>query len=234
MNSFGIIGIYTISMPVQTMFLNERLEFTNKNIITQFGESFFLNRWINDAFDPLEYIAVGNGNNQPQKTDLTLGNETSRRKCNCEADLKNKCLILTTAFKASEMLGTSEIGVFNDKIMISHDRYEKIDDTFLSGAIGEVTVEYKFQLSTGSIRRGWQESQQGNNIFYISEKNNVVGVFENNTGSGYRRVNTLQDLHTIKGGYYYDSESQNLYIRPTKDTAYIRDINEEEIVVQVN
>jgi len=141
---------------------------------------------------------------------------------------------LTTAFKATEMLGTSEIGVFNSKIMISHDRYDKIDDTFLSGAIGEVTVEYTFQLATGSIRRGWQESLEGNNIFYISEKNAVIGVFENNTGNGYRRVTTLQDLHTIKGGYYYDTDSQNLYIRPTKDSSHIKDINEEEIVVQVN
>ena len=165
---------------------------------------------------------------------MTLGNETSRRRCACEADLQNKRLILTASFKASEMLGTSEIGVFNDKIMISHDRYVKIDDQFLSGAIGEVTVEYRFQLATGSIRRGWQEATQGNNIFYITEKNEVIGVFENNTGNGYRRVTTIEDLHTIKGGYYYDTTSQNLYIRPTKDSDKLRDINEEEIVVQVN
>lgn len=230
----GITGSYTISIPIQTMFINDKIEFTNHNIITQFGESFFLNRWINDAFEPIEYIAVGNGSNQPQKTDLTLGNETSRRKCNCEADLKNKRLVLTTAFKATEMLGTSEIGVFNDKIMISHDRYEKIDDTFLSGAIGEVTIEYRFQLATGSIRRGWKEASQGNNIFYISEKNEVIGVFENNTKNGYRRVTQLEDLYTVKGAYYYDTTSQNLYIRPTKDSDHIKDINEEEIVVQVN
>ena len=232
--NLGIIGIYTISMPIQTMFVNSKIEFTNHNIITQFGESFFLNRWINDAFEPIEYIAVGNGSNQPQKTDLTLGNETSRRKCNCEADLKNKSLVLTTAFKATEMLGTSEIGVFNDKIMISHDKYEKIDNTFLSGAIGEVNIEYRFQLATGSIRRGWQESSQGSNIFYIPEKNEVIGVFENNTKNGYRRVTTLQDLLTVKGAYYYDTSSQNLYIRPSKDSDHIKDINEEEIVVQVN
>jgi len=232
--NFGVTGSYTISIPLQTMFLNTKLEFTNHNLITQFGESFFLNRWINDAFNPIEYIAVGNGSNQPQKSDLNLGNETSRRRCTCEADLQNKRLILTASFKASEMLGTSEIGVFNDKIMISHDRYVKIDDQFLSGAIGEVTVEYRFQLATGSIRRGWQEATQGNNIFYITEKNEVIGVFENNTGNGYRRVTTIEDLHTIKGGYYYDSTSQNLYIRPTKDSDKLRDINEEEIVVQVN
>ena len=177
---------------------------------------------------------MGNGSNQPQKTDLTLGNETSRRKCNCEADLKNKRLVLTTAFKATEMLGTSEIGVFNDKIMISHDRYEKIDDAFLSGAIGEVTIEYRFQLATGSIRRGWEEASQGNNIFYIPEKNEVIGVFENNTKNGYRRVTQLEDLYSVKGAYYYDTTSQNLYIRPTKDSDHIKDINEEEIVVQVN
>lgn len=234
MINFGITGMYTITIPVQGMFLNEEISFTNHNLITQFGESFFLNRWINDAFNPIEYIAIGNGTNTPQKVDLSLGNETSRRRCICEADLDYKRLILKANFKAEDMLGTTEIGVFNNQIMISHDTYEKIDDTFLAGAIGEVNVEYIFQLSTGTIRRGWQEASGRNNVFYIPEKNNVVGVFESRTGSGYRRLTSLADLNNIKGGYYYDSESQNLYIRPTRDADSIRDIDDEEIVVQVS
>ena len=204
---FGVTGKYTITIPLQGMFLNEKISFTNHNLITMFGESFFLNRWINDVFNPIEYIAIGNGTNTPQKTDLSLGNETSRKRCVCEADLEYKRLILKCNFKASEILGTSEIGVFNNQIMISHDTYEQIDDNFLSGAVGEVNVEYIFQLSTGTIRRGWQESVEGSNIFYVPEKNNVVMVFENRTGSGYRRLTSLEDLYTIKGGYYYEGQT---------------------------
>lgn len=224
-----IIGIYSII--IQTPEGERRI--TNKNLITQFGESFFLNRWINDSFNPLEYIVIGNGTNNPQKSDLTLGNQKYKRKCVCEANLESKRLILTANFKANEMLGTTEIGVMNDKILISHDRYEKIDSQFLSGAIGDVRIEYIFQLSTGAIKRGWSKSTEGNNIFYAPEKNEVIGVFENNTGNGYRRLYTLEDLKTVQGGFFYDNISQNIYIKPTKDADKIVDIDNEEIVVQV-
>ncbi|WP_405286327.1 hypothetical protein [Methanobrevibacter sp.] len=229
MNKFGIIGLYTIIIPTES---GEK-RITHTNLITEFGESFFLNRWINDAFEPIEYILIGNGNNLPQKTDLSLGNQTNKKKCICEADLKSKRLILTANFKAEEMLGTTEIGVANNKILISHDRYEKLTSDHLTGAIGDIKIEYIFQLSTGAIKRGWTKSTEGNNIFYAPEKNEVVGVFENNTGSGYRRLYSLQDLRSVKGGFFYDTVSQNIYIKPTKDADSIVDIDNEEIVVQV-
>ncbi len=224
-----IIGIYSIIVTTK----EGEKRITHKNLITQFGESFFLNRWINDSFNPIEYIVIGNGTNNPQKSDLTLGNLKYKRKCVCEANLEYKRLILTANFKANEMLGTTEIGVMNDKILISHDRYEKIDSEFLSGAIGDVRIEYIFQLSTGAIKRGWSASTEGNNIFYAPEKNEVIGVFENNTGNGYRRLYNINDLKTVKGGFYYDKTSQNIYIKPTKDADKIVDIDNEEIVVQV-
>ncbi len=227
--NFAIIGSYTIIIPTSEG--EKRINHTN--LITEFGESFFLNRWINESFNPIQFILIGNGNNLPQKTDLNLGNETSKRKCVCEADLESKRLILTATFKATEILGTTEIGVSNGQILISHDRYEKITQDHLSGAIGDVRIEYIFQLSTGAIKRGWTPSTEGNNIFYAPEKNEVISVFENNTGSGYRRLYNLQDLRDIKGGFFYDSTSQNIYIKPTKDADKIIDIDNEEIVVQV-
>ena len=229
MMSFGIIGIYTIIIPTP----EGEKRITNTNLITEFGESFFLNRWINDVFDPIEYILVGNGTNQPQKSDLGLGNQTSKKTCICEADLQSKRLILTANFKADDMLGTTEIGVANNKLLIIHDRYEKLTNTHLEGAVGDIKIEYIFQLSTGAIKRGWTQSTEGNNIFYAPEKNEVVGVFENNTGSGYRRLYSLTDLRNVKGGFYYDTTSKNIYIKPTKDADKIVDIDNEEIVVQV-
>ena len=234
MTTFGITGYYNIIINTND---GER-RIIRKNLITQFGESFFLNRWINDKFSTIQYIVIGNGTNNPQKTDMTLGNEKYKRKCVCEANIDFKRLILTANFKATEMLGTTEIGVTTlnpegEDILISHDRYQKIDDTFLSGAVGDVRIEYIFQLSTGAIKRGWTKSTEGNNIFYAPEKNEVIGVFENQTGNGYRRLYNLQDLKDVKGGFFYDSVSENIYIKPIKDADKIVDIDNEEIVVQV-
>ena len=162
-------GFYTINIPVTNMFLNTNIEITRNNLITFFGESFFMNRCINDEFKPIQYIALGNTSNVPQKEDIKLGNETSRRKCVCLADLNEKQIKLTATFPAKEVIGTTEIGVFSDKVMISHDKYSKIDDSFL-GVAGEVKIEYIFQLSTGALRGGWKQSIK-THVFYIYEPN---------------------------------------------------------------
>ncbi|MBO6275396.1 MAG: hypothetical protein J6M91_07675 [Methanobrevibacter sp.] len=171
-----------------------------------------MNRCINDAFNPISYILVGNGKNTPSKDDVILGNETSRCKCSCTADLNSKCLILTGKFKAKEIIGTSEIGVANDKILISHDSYPKFTDDSLTGFSGDVNVEYRFQFTTGYERNEFTESTT-EGIYYIYEESPVVGVIENGD-SGYRKVNSLETLISVRGSYYYDYESQNLYIHP--------------------
>ena len=208
----NVEGLYKFIFSFQSMFLNETVVFEGHNIITLFGESFFMNRCINDAFNPISYILVGNGKNTPSKDDVILGNETSRCKCSCTADLNSKCLILTGKFKAKEIIGTSEIGVANDKILISHDSYPKFTDDSLTGFSGDVNVEYRFQFTTGYERNEFTESTT-EGIYYIYEESPVVGVIENGD-SGYRKVNSLETLISVRGSYYYDYESQNLYIHP--------------------
>lgn len=218
-------GVYKFIFSFQSMFLNETVTFEGHNIITLLGESFFMNRCINDAFNPISYIVVGNGKNTSSKDDTSLGNETSRCKCNCTADLNNKCLILTGKFKAKEILGTSEIGVANDKILISHDSYPKFTDDSLSGFSGDVNVEYRFQFTTGYERNGFSPSTT-EGLYYIYEENPVVGVIENGD-SGYHKVNSLQTLTGVRGAYYYDYESKNLYIHP-----YDGDSLNHKIIIQ--
>ncbi|WP_407454418.1 hypothetical protein [Methanobrevibacter sp.] len=189
-----------------------------------------MNRCINDEFKPIQYIALGNTSNIPQKEDIKLGNETSRRKCVCLADLVEKQIQLTASFKADEVIGTSEIGVFSEQILISHDKYSKIDESFL-GVAGDVKIEYIFQFSTGGLRGGWKSATK-NHVFYVYEPNNVVGVLEKNSNSWYSQVDSIDDLDGLKGAYYIDTNSKNLYIRPKRDMI-LEELEEEEIIVQV-
>ena len=104
--------------------------FEGENLITLLGESFFLNRSVNNSFEPIEYILFGNSSIQAKKSDIRLGNETVRKKCSSEVNLDKKQIILTCTCSASEIIDTSEIGVANDSVLISHDTYD-LDDDFI-------------------------------------------------------------------------------------------------------
>ena len=156
------------------------------------------------------------------KYDLSLGNETVRKKCVCEVNMETKQIILYCSCTASEILGTTEIGVANDEILISHDIYEAINDEFITNDIDSVEITYTFDLSTSSIRGNWKNYTSINTgntnyrIYYISEENPVIGVTEENTMSGYMNVSSLNTLKTTKGGYFYDSNTNTLFIRTTR------------------
>ena len=214
MNTSDIKGEYTIRIPIIGMFLNATLEIHNTNLITFYGESFFLNRMVNDTFNPIEYLCLGNATIKPSKKDLALGNETIRKKCARSVKLdKKKQIILTCTFNIKEVYGTSEIGVANDTILISHDVYTPITDEFLPNTIGEVEVVYTFTIRTGSYKYGWTLSNL-TNVYYAVEPNKVVSVFESD-GTGYRKVNRKNDLTSITQtpAFYYDAINKNIYIK---------------------
>jgi hypothetical protein len=228
--NMDITGKYTINIPIQTMFINTSCKVHGENIITLLGESFFMNRCINDEFNPIKYIALGAANSIPRKSDAHLGAESARRICVCIADINLKQIRLNAKFDAKEIIGTSEIGVFNDRFMISHDKFNKIDDSFLNIS-GEVDIEYVFQFTTGALKGGWKESTQAH-VFYIPEPNNVIGVCEKASNYWYRPATNLNQLNTTRGLYYYDKPSRNLYIRPKNDVT-LAGLENKEIVVQV-
>lgn len=192
------------------------------NLITLLGESFFLNRAINNEFNPISYIVLGNSSIQAMKHDLALGNETCRKKCVCEVNLETKQIRLYCSCTASEILGTTEIGVANDEILISHDIYEVIDDDFMTNDIDSVEITYTFDLATSSVRGNWKHYTSINTgntnyrIYYTTEENTVIGVTEENTRSGYKNVSSLDTLKSTKGGYFYDINTGTLFIRTTK------------------
>jgi hypothetical protein len=191
-----------------------------------------MNRLINDRLQPIQYIALGKGTARPQKKDTRLGKQTIRKTCNTEVDLTNKQLILSCDFEAKEILDTTEIGVItNDDILITHDLYETITSTILGNSTSSIHLEYNIIFTTGGIRSQWKTSTTQNNILYTYEPNKVVNVIEYNTNSGYVKVNSLNDLKTTKGAYYYDIASKNLYIRTTRSNT-LNNISDMEIIVQ--
>lgn len=190
------------------------------NIITLLGESFFMNRAINNEFDPIKYIVFGNSSIKAKKSDFSLGNETVRKRCVCEVNLETKQIRLYCSCSASEIVGTTEIGVANDDVLISHDIYNVIDDSFLTNAVDSVEITYTFDLSTSATRNDWKKYTSGgsdNNIYYTTEENTVVGVTEENTMSGYRAVSSIASLKTTTGAYFYDVKTNTLFIRTTKN-----------------
>ena len=193
------------------------------NIITLLGESFFLNRAVNNEFDPIKYIVFGNSSIKARKSDYTLGNETVRKRCVSEVNLETKQIILSCSCSAKEILGTTEIGVANDDILISHDVYEAINDSFITDVIDSVEITYTFDLSTAATRSEWKYYTSGdtgntkNNIYYTTEENTVIGVTEENTMSGYRAVKSLNSLKTTTGAYFHDVNTNTLFIRTTKN-----------------
>lgn len=205
------------------------------NLITLLGESFFMNRSVNNEFEPIQYIVLGTSSIKATKSDVNLGNETVRKKCVSEVNLNAKQIILYCSCTASEILGISEIGVANNEILISHDVFEAINEEFITDNIDSVEINYTFDLQSASQRTGWQYYTEGddeevNNIYYIVEETTVTGVTEKDSNSGYRSVNSIDSLKLYTGAYYYDDITDTLFIRTTKND----DPNGYKILIQYN
>lgn len=224
-----IQGKYTITVPVCTMFLNQTIRIHGENLITLLGESFFMNRWINEELAPLQYIVLGKGTRRPQKNDLELSYETCRKIATPKVDLQNKELVLSASFSAEEIIDTTEIGTHTGEILVSHDLFKAINQNLILGdKTSTVNIDYSFSLSTGSLRSGWTASTEDNRIYYIYEPNTVQSVTEENTGSGYTQKNSIAELQTASATYYHDPKTKNLYIRTSKDS----NPDLEEIIVE--
>ena len=214
------------------MFHQYKVEIKRSNLITLLGESFLMNRLINDRLQPIQYIALGKGTARPQKKDTRLGKQTIQKPCQSTADLINKQLILACDFESKEIKDTSEIGVITqDDILITHDLYETITSDILGTSNSSVYLEYIILFTTGGVRSQWKTSTLRNDVLYTYEPNKVINVIENNTNSGYVRVNSLQNLSSKNGAYYYDISSKNLYIRTTRNNT-LNNISDMEIIVQ--
>lgn len=206
----------------------DKIILEGNNLITLLGESFFMNRAVNQHFEPIKYIMLGSSNARPKKSDISLGNLTVKKQVTSSVDLSNKKIILEATFEAGEVLGTCEIGVANDDILISHDIYEMMSSSFLEDSIGEVDVTYSFELTTGSIRKDFNKVADKDYTYWIAEPSLVVGVTEKDTNCGLRYVDSIDDVEATVGSYYYSISTKNLYIHTTRNS----DPNLENIIIE--
>jgi len=232
---FNVQGSYTFKIPITTMFLNTKLLIKGTNIITQRGESFFMNRCLNDYFNPIEEIVIGTGINIPQKSDEKLGNETARSTVITNVDLNNKQLILKTSFTSNEIKGATEIGVITknrdkEEVLISRDVFteNQLNNEFLNGITSQIEIEYIFQFSTSHLQADWTPHPSYAKVYYVHEPSTVTAVYENTTGSGYKKVYSEAEVRNDEATFYYDPITNNLYVRTSKSS----NPNNEELIVQ--
>lgn len=210
-------GAYTFCSRLQNMFLDTEIKVEHNNLITLLGESYFLNRWCNSEFNTINYVALGTGTRKAQKRDNGLVAETVRRQIQPVVDLNNKTVYFTVDFEASEIKDTTEIGVFCDDILVSRDVYTAInvENGLLADNTSTVNLTYTFGLETGSYRRDWTKHTGYEHVYSITEPNTVKSVIEENTGSGYVRRNSIQEVEENKASYYQQNNTKVLYIHTT-------------------
>lgn len=217
----------------------EKVIVDGTNIITNIGESFFMNRAVNVEFAPLQYIVLGTSSIRAKKTDTGLGHETFRKRANIEINWNTKQILMYVSCNLAEILNTCEIGTSNGEVLISHDTYPKITVEDMGENIDSVEITYIFDFSTSCMRKGWLpyntadlENGELNHIYFIVEESNIVRVYENinkTMQNGYRAVRNVDELKTMKGAYYYDPFDKILYVR----TFYDEDPNNLNIMMTV-
>lgn len=216
-----IRGFYSFKQNGKTILEGE-------NLITLMGESFFMNRCINNHFSPIEYIMLGSSSVRPKKSDISLGNLTVKKRVENLADLNTKQIVMEASFEAKEVINTCEIGVGNDDVLISHDVFEKITSSFLEDSIGAVDVVYTFELTTGSIRKDFNKVANKDYTYWIAEPSMVVGVTEKDTECGCKRVSSIDSVESTPGSYYYSLETKNLYVHTSRNS----NPNLENIIIE--
>ena len=183
------------------------------NLITTYGETVFMNRFINDNYAPLTNILLGKGTSTPKKLDLQLGNETLRKTATKKYNIQKKTVTLTTTIEATEAYNVTEIGTDNNEKLCSHDTFDPLNKLIASD--NQITIEYTFYFETGTVHKKWIQSKDDKKIYYTYEPNIVTSVTELETQSGYHRVNNLTELKNNPGAYYYNNVTRNLYITTT-------------------
>lgn len=208
----------------------DKIIYESENLITTLGDYFFLNRCINNEYTPMKYIVIGNGESVPLKSDESLGNLLTKKTASRIANLNEKAVDLKASFTASEIIGTTEIGVMNnDNVLISHDVFKEIKSENLLNPIGSVEITYSFQFSTATTRTGWMNKLINNyKVYYIYEPSNIIGVYEDTTNNGYRRVNSDVECATTECSYYYDMSNKILYVHTTGRV----DVEGVELIIQ--
>lgn len=129
-----VYGEFSATLHFQTMFINENIEIVRKrNKVVDSGLNWMVTRFISDTSGgtpPIMGIAVGTGGaTAPVAGDTTLYTETARVvSVNGTSSSSGYSAIISGIFSATQLNGTSEVGLFtsstsNSGVMICRGVY---------------------------------------------------------------------------------------------------------------
>ena len=195
---------------------DNKIILSKNNLITNQGEKYFLERWINNTSDILNIVSVGTGTEPPSKNDTSLNYVKAKHNPNKTVDYENHQIILSTTFSSSEINQTTEIGVSTNGTnsrLISRDVHEEINIPSSS----TITLIYTFTIETSLIKKEWAQNIAYKNVYTTSEVNKVQGVDELDTNNGYILKTSISSVNSNTGSYFWDKNTNLLYIHTSDD-----------------
>ncbi len=92
-----------------------KVDYVKDNFVTSLGKSFIAERMIDNSYNYIDYLGIGNGVGVHSDTSTTLFNEVFRKKIETKSSPDNK-VILTTPIMGDEALGDwTEMGLFDSE-----------------------------------------------------------------------------------------------------------------------
>ena len=212
-NNTNINGLYTFLITIPTMFKVYQIKTNYHNLITNYGENFFIDKWINNGNNEvINNIVIGDGTTNPTKRDTSLENQTNI--LDTTISTENRNVIMQTELNGAEINNTTEIGVITSEgNLLSRDVHEPIQVPYNSN----ITIKYMYSVDTGVYKSGWNPNQDFNNTYTINETEEVFLVHETDTGSGYIKKDTIIEVNSTPASYYYDRENNLLHIHTSDD-----------------
>lgn len=204
-------GEYWFEIHFQTMFSN--YNFKTKiytNLITSNGIKFFLNRLFDGNYN-FYSISFGTGNTEPSKTDIELENKIFDI-INLNYEVKENVLTLTGETQGNNINGSSEIGIYyinGEEIKLVS---RNVHDTLIVPDNSFIVINYYYTITTAEYITSW-ELVSDTNYTYVTNLNYIpYSVVETDNLTGYHLVESITDVESSDGSYFYDVEEELLYI----------------------
>lgn len=188
-------------------------------MITMKGETVLMNNLFKETKNLIKYIAIGDDDTTPKYTDTKLGNEIIRVPANIKYNINLKGLIVSADFNISDLENAKEIGLITtDGVLLTHDTFQGVPGGYES----TIHLEYNLLLEPYHQIRTWRKTQY-TGVYLSLVMDTVEAVYEKTTNNGYTSKNDLKEVINTNSSFYYDNNTQQLYIHPS--TAEIEPVN---------
>ena len=190
-----------------------------KNLITNAGRTWMINRWANDTMTYGKAIAVGTGVTAPTLTQTTLVTETNRTATtNTPLGTPTWQVKFNAVFSASQVSGSTEIGVFD--ALAGGNMLSRNVHVALSVPPGaSISFDYIFGLYSSKVSYDWVLTSGQTLVYEIADSVNVGGVMEMDTGNGYTKKTSIATVAATAGTYWHDSGANKTYVHCTDGLA---------------